>query len=114
MSDVRRQKREKIEGQAVLRGRRQLTLPRAICDALGLEEGDKLVLEVADGVLTVKPNTAAAIEAVRAFRQAIAESGVTLEEFLEDGRRVRDEVAHEMYPDLFPEPGAGRRKRRSA
>jgi len=117
MSNVRRQrvaKGEPVRQRAVLRPRRQVTLSRAVCEALGVQSGDELSLEVADGILTVKPGTKAALEAIAEFRKAIAESGVTLEELLATGRQVRDEIAHEMYPDLFPEPGETRRRRRSA
>ena len=114
MSDVRRQKREKIEGRAVLRGRRQLTLPRVICEALGLEEGANLSIEVQDGKLIGTPGRKKALDALAEVRKAFAESGVTLEELLAAAPRVRAEVAHEMYPDLFPDLGVGRRKRRSA
>jgi antitoxin component of MazEF toxin-antitoxin module len=114
MSDVRRQKKVKIEGQAVLRGRRQLTLPRAICEALGLKEGADLSFEVQDGKLVGTPGRMKALDALAEVRKAFAASGVTLEELLAAAPQVRAEVAHEMYPDLFPDPGVGRRKRRSA
>ena len=34
--------------------KRQITLPKEICDALGIEEGDLLVLEVVDGKIVAR------------------------------------------------------------
>ena len=93
-------------GEAVvLRPRRQLTLPREVCEALGVKPGDRLVLEVLDGVLVVRPGRQAALDALRAIQQAFAESGITEEELLESGRRVRDELFREQYPDLAKKYG---------
>jgi len=84
----------------VLRPRRQVTLPRAACEALGVKPGDRLVLEVRDGALLVRPGRRAALDALRAIQQAFAESGITEEELLEGGRQVREEIFHERYGHL--------------
>ncbi|MEX0786400.1 MAG: AbrB/MazE/SpoVT family DNA-binding domain-containing protein [Dehalococcoidia bacterium] len=88
------------EYQAVLRPRRQVTLPSEVCDALEVQPGDNLVLTMAEGALIVRPGKQAALEALTALRRAIAESGVTEQEMLESGRQVRDELFRERYPDL--------------
>ena len=93
-------------GEAItLRPRRQVTLPRRVCEALGVEPGDRLVLEVSDGVLIVRPGRQAALEALEALRRAIAESGVTEEEMLASGRQIRDELFREKFPDLAKRRG---------
>jgi len=102
---------------AVLRPRRQVTLPRDVCEALGVKPGDRLVLEVAEGMLVVRPGKKAALDALAAIRQGFAESGVTLEELLESGRQIREEHFREKYGHLIRDtgqPGARKRKRRSA
>ncbi len=89
----------------VIRPRRQMTLPRQVCEALGVGPGDRLVLEVSDGVLIARPGQAAALDALRALQQAFAESGVSEEELLESGRQIRDELFREKYPDLARKHG---------
>jgi AbrB family looped-hinge helix DNA binding protein len=107
MSDVRRQKpdRGEVRVNAVLRDRRQVTIPRAVCEELGIRPGDRLELRVEDGTLIVRPGRVAALEALEELRRAIAESGVTEEELLESGRQIRDELFREKYPDLAEKYG---------
>ena len=76
----------------VLRPRRQMTLPRKVCEALGIEPGDRLVLEVSDGVLIARPRQAAALDALRELQRAFADSGVTEKELLASGGEIRDEL----------------------
>jgi AbrB family looped-hinge helix DNA binding protein len=104
MSDVRHQKpdRGEVRVNAVLRDRRQVTIPRAVCEELGVRPGDRLELRVEDGTLIVRPGRVAALEAIRAIQQALEEAGVTEEELLESGRQVREELVRERWPHLFP------------
>ena len=82
-----------------------MTLPRQVCEALGVGPGDRLVLEVSDGVLIARPGQAVALEALQELQRAIAESGVTEKELLESGRQIRDELFREKYPDLARKHG---------
>jgi bifunctional DNA-binding transcriptional regulator/antitoxin component of YhaV-PrlF toxin-antitoxin module len=83
----------------VLRDKRQLTLPRDICEQLGVEPGDKLTLYVEDGVLLAKPNKTIALEALHELQRMFKESDITLKEMLENGRRIRKELVKEYYGD---------------
>jgi AbrB family looped-hinge helix DNA binding protein len=107
MSDVRRQTsdRGEVRVNAVLRDRRQVTIPRTVCEELGIRPGDRLELRVEDGTLIVRPGRVAALEAIRAIQQALEEAGVTEEELLESGRQIRDELFRERYPDLAEKYG---------
>jgi AbrB family looped-hinge helix DNA binding protein len=91
--------------KAVLRDRRQITIPRAVCEELGIRPGDRLELRMEDGALIIRPGRVAALEALEELRRAIAESGVTEEELLESGRQIRDELFRERYPDLAEKYG---------
>lgn len=91
--------------RAILRDRRQVTLPREVCEALGIKRGDRLELRVQDGALIIRPGRVAALEALEELRRAIAESGVTEEELLESGRQIRDDLFREKYPDLAKKYG---------
>ena len=83
----------------VLRDKRQITLPREICEQLGIGPGDKLTLYVEDGALVAKPNKTIALEALRELRESFKNSGITLKELLANGRRIRKELVKEYYGD---------------
>lgn len=104
-----------MQEKVTLRPRRQLTLPREVCESLGVKPGDSLVLEVTDGKLVVEARRSRAIGALRALQQAFADSGIPLEEFLESGRQIREELFVEKYGPLLKVPRQGHAgKRRKA
>ena len=86
--------------RVTLRERRQLTLPRQVCEALEVKPGDGLSLELLEGALLIRPSKKVALEALRAIQEAFAESGITEEELLKSGRQIRDDLFREKYPDL--------------
>ena len=92
MSDVK---------HTTIRERRQVTLPADICRELGLDVGDSLTLEVRDGSVVATPSRKAALDALAAIQQAFQESGITEEELLEEGRRVRTELVREIYGEDY-------------
>src|SRR4030042_5068982 len=107
MSVIRRQTsdRGEVRVNAVLRDRRQVTIPRAACEELGIRPGDRLEMRVEDGILIIRPGRVAALEAIRAIQQALEEAGVTEEELLESGRQLREELSRGKYPDLAKKDG---------
>jgi AbrB family looped-hinge helix DNA binding protein len=104
MSNVRRltsnewwiMKEKKLTG-ITLRPKRQVTLPRDVCDRLGIQPGDILEVTVEDRTLIARPRKAAALEALKEIQQAFDRSGVTEQALQEAGRRIRREVAGERY-----------------
>lgn len=82
---------------AVLRPKRQITIPKKLCDELGIEPGDMLELTVENAKLVAKPRKNVALEALREIQRTFQKSGLTEEELQEEGRRVRREVAGERY-----------------
>ena len=80
---------------AVLRPKRQLTLPRGVCEQLGISTGDVLELSLEGDTLVARPRKKAALEALREIRQAFERSGITEEELQKAGRRARQEVIRE-------------------
>ncbi|MDO8578569.1 MAG: AbrB/MazE/SpoVT family DNA-binding domain-containing protein [Dehalococcoidales bacterium] len=88
---------EKKAADVVLRPKRQVTLPRDICNQLGIEPGDVLELLVEDSNLIAKPRKSAALEALKEIQQAFQRSGITEEKLQEAGRRARQEIAKERY-----------------
>lgn len=91
--------------RVTLRDRRQITLPRELCDALGVGPGDGLDLEFVEGAILVRPSRQVALEALRAIQEAFARSAITEEELIESGRQVREELVREKWPHLFPADG---------
>lgn len=85
--------RTKLIMDAVLRSRRRLTLPREVCERLGIGPDDVLELTVEDSALIIRPGKAVALDALREIREAFTRAGVTEEELQEEGRRVRQQLA---------------------
>ena len=88
---------EKKAMDVVLRPKRQITLPREVCERLGVEPGDVLELSLEGDVLVAKPRKTVALQALKEIQQAFERSGITEEELQEAGRRARQEVTRERY-----------------
>ena len=88
---------EKRAADVVLRPKRQVTLPKGICDQLGIGPGDVLEMTVEDAVIVARPRKIAALEALKEIQQAFQRSGMAEEEVQKAGRRMRQEVARERY-----------------
>ncbi len=83
----------------VLRPKRQITLPRHICDQLGIEPGDMLELTMDGSTLMARPKRAAALEALKEVREAFKRSGITEAELLDTGRKVRQQLVKQRHAD---------------
>jgi AbrB family looped-hinge helix DNA binding protein len=81
----------------VLRSKRQITLPKALCDQLGIETGDYLDIHVQDSILIAKPRKTVALEALREIQAAFQSSGINEEELQKAGREVREELIRKKY-----------------
>ena len=86
-----------MDRQAILRPRRQLTLPREVCEALGIDTGDRLDVEVHDGSAVLRPSKQRALDALKEIQEAFARAGITEKELQEEGRRVRRQLTAERY-----------------
>lgn len=88
---------EKKMKDVVLRPKRQLTLPKAVCEELGITPGDVLELALEGSTLVARPKKAVALDALREIREAFHRSGITEEELQEAGRLARQEVTKARY-----------------
>jgi AbrB family looped-hinge helix DNA binding protein len=88
---------EKKIADVVLRPKRQVTIPKEVCDALGIGPGDVLELTLEDSALIARPRKIAALESLKEIQQAFRRSGITEKELLKAGSRVREEIARERY-----------------
>jgi AbrB family looped-hinge helix DNA binding protein len=84
--------------RAIIRDRRQITLPADICQELDLKIGDAVELEVTEqGSLLATPSRRRALDALAEIRRIFAESGITEAAFQADLRRIRKELVKEKY-----------------
>jgi AbrB family looped-hinge helix DNA binding protein len=78
----------------------QVTLPAAIRKRLGLKTGDLVAIEeTAEGVL-ITPRGITALKALEDIGEALKEQGFTLEDMIESGREIREELYREQYDHL--------------
>ena len=82
---------------AILRPRRQITLPRDVCEELGIGTGDRLDVEVRDGSVVLRPSKQRALDALKEIQDAFTRAGITEKELQEEGRRVRRQLTAERY-----------------
>jgi AbrB family looped-hinge helix DNA binding protein len=88
---------EKKATGVVLRPKRQVTLPKEICEQLGISTGDILEVTIEDSAIVARPRRVVALQALREIQRAFKASGVTEAELQESGRRIRQEAARERY-----------------
>ncbi len=74
---------------AVLRPKRQITIPKEICEQLGVDQGDVLELTVNNSIMIAKPKKNIALDALIEIQNAFKRSGITEEELLETGEEIR-------------------------
>ncbi|HSW58705.1 MAG TPA: AbrB/MazE/SpoVT family DNA-binding domain-containing protein [Dehalococcoidales bacterium] len=91
--------KNKNASDVVLRPKRQVTLPREVCDQLAIQPGDVLEVTVEDNTLIARPRKAVALEALKEIQQAFERAGVTERELQKAGKKVRRELARERYGD---------------
>ena len=78
--------------------RGQVTIPAAIRRDWSLQEGDVVTFErTADGRIVLTPQRIIALRALDIIGEALREQGVTLEQLIEDGRKIRGEIVNEKY-----------------
>jgi AbrB family looped-hinge helix DNA binding protein len=87
----------KKSADIVLRPKRQITLPREICDQLGIGAGDILELAVEDSMLIARPKKTVALEALREIQDAFKRSGISEKDLQIAARQVRENIAEKRY-----------------
>ena len=75
----------------------QVTLPAGVRRRLGLKKGDLVAVEdTPEGVL-ITPQGVLALKALDEIGTALREQGLTLEDMIERGRAIREELYREKY-----------------
>lgn len=78
----------------------QVTLPADIRRRLGLKKGDLVAVEETPEGVLITPRGVAALKALDAIGAALKEQGLTLEDMIESGREIREELYREKYGHL--------------
>ncbi len=81
----------------IVRPKRQITISKKICDQMGIEPGDVLELTVENSAIVARPRKNVALEALKEIQKTFQRSGVTREDLNKNSRRIRKEVARELY-----------------
>jgi AbrB family looped-hinge helix DNA binding protein len=85
----------------------QVTLPADVRERLGLKEGDLVAIEeTPEGVLII-PRGVVALKALDEIGSALKEQGPTLEDVIERGRAIREELYRERYGHLDADNSLG-------
>jgi AbrB family looped-hinge helix DNA binding protein len=75
----------------------QVTLPASVRKRLGLKKGDLVaVVETPEGVL-ITPQEVVATRALAQIGEVLKEQGLSLEDMIESGREIREELFREQH-----------------
>jgi AbrB family looped-hinge helix DNA binding protein len=75
----------------------QVTIPTKLRKKLNIKKGDTvMVVETKDGLL-IKPAEVVLSEALDEMGKALKADGVTLEQWIERGRKIREKLLEETY-----------------
>ncbi|HVO71059.1 MAG TPA: AbrB/MazE/SpoVT family DNA-binding domain-containing protein [Aggregatilineaceae bacterium] len=77
----------------------QVTLPVDWREKYGLKKGDVVSFIETDQGLLVVPREVMALEALDRIGQALKERGITLDEMIESGREIRQDLYNEKHAD---------------
>ena len=86
-----------ISNDIIIRDKRQITLPRKLCEQLGVAPGDSLSLYVEGDRLVAKPKKSVALNALQELQRIFQVSNITEKELLKTARRIRRELIVKEY-----------------
>ncbi len=80
----------------------QVTLPIEFRKKYGLKKGDAVVFKETEDGLVISPREALAMKLLDEIGDALKEKGITLDEMIESGRQIREEIYQEKYARKKP------------
>ena len=87
---------------ATVQKRGQVTIPIELRRKLGIKDGGVVAfIETEEGIL-ISPRQVLTMEAFDRIGEALREKGLTLEELIESGREIREQIVEQEY-GLKPE-----------
>ena len=88
---------KELANDIIIRDKRQVTLPRRVCEKLGVKPGDSLTLHIVDGKLVAQPKKSVAVNALQELHRIFQTSEITEKELLKTARRVRRGLVAKEY-----------------
>ena len=85
----------------MVRPKRQVTLPKGMCQQLGFIPGDILEFTLDGTVLIARPKKARALDAAKEIREMFKTSGITEAELQDSGKEIRRDVLRSRYSVKF-------------
>lgn len=75
----------------------QITLPADFRKRYGLKKGDLVVFKETEDGLLISPRESLAIKLLDEIGEALEEKGISLDELIESGREIRQEIYDQKY-----------------
>ena len=75
----------------------QVTIPQAVRTALGLKKGDVVTFVQTESGIEIRRAEVVVHEALKAIGTTLKEQGISIEEMIERGRSIRQDLIKEMY-----------------
>ena len=75
----------------------QVTIPNEIRRKLNLKKGDLVMFVETEAGYTIKPAEVVVSDALAEIGEALQAKGISLEELIERGRAIREELVEEEY-----------------
>lgn len=79
----------------IVRPKRQVTIPKEICEKLGIEPGDSLELSIEKSVLRAIPKKRKALDAMNEIHEMFKQYGISEKEMLKEVQKARREITFE-------------------
>jgi AbrB family looped-hinge helix DNA binding protein len=80
----------------------QVTLPAAIRKRLGIKKGDVVAVEATPEGVLITPQYVLALRDLDQIGAILRDQGITLDEWMESGRAIREQLYREKYGDESP------------
>ena len=75
----------------------QITLPVEFRKKYNLKKGDAIVFKETEDGLVISPRESLAMNLLDEIGEALKAKGITLDEMIEDGKKIREEIYQEKY-----------------
>ena len=82
---------------SIVQEKGQVTIPAEIRQRWGLKKGDLVAFVETDQGVLISPQEVVAMNALGRIGKALEDRGISLEELMESGRELRDELVEEEY-----------------
>jgi len=86
-----------LKKASIIQENGQITLPKEFRKRFGLKKGDIVVFKETKEGLLISPREALAVRLLDEIGDALKKKGISLDELIESGRDIRQEIYNEKY-----------------